>query len=157
MTAATLLILFLLGLALAYLLWKFLFAPERSLSLPLPEEQTEEKRWYYPYPSPPGVKRRIQRQQAEHKDKAKHQKMETILASWGLAPTKVLLPENFRKLVLVVQEQRKRRFLSPSQQKALERLEQLLGEKKEGPVYLPFTKRETKDVFTLLRRMSRGK
>lgn len=155
MAAITLIILFFLGLALAYILWKLLFAPERLRSLPLPEEQEEEKPWYYPFPSPPWIKARIQQQKVKHKDKAKHQKMETFLASWGLAPTKVLLPEDFRKLLLVVQEHRKRRLLSPRQQSTLQRLEQLLSGKKEGPVYLPFSRRETKDVFTLLRQLSR--
>jgi len=157
MALATLIIFLFLGVALAYILWKFLFSPERSLSLPLPDDAEQEQPRYYPFPSPPWIKARIRQRKAEHKDKAKHQKMETFLTSWGLAPRKVLLPEDFRKLLLLVQEYRKRRLLSGPQESALQRLEQLLGGKKEGLVYLPFSKGETQDVFALLRRISREK
>lgn len=152
-----LIVLILLGIGIAYLLWKAFLAPSRQLSLPVPEETEEKRPWYYPFPSPPWVKARIGQQKAGHKDKAKHQKMETLLASWGLAPTKVILPKDFQKLALVVQEYRKKKLLSPPQQSALERLEQLLGGKKEGPVYLPFTKKESRDVFMFLRRMVKSK
>lgn len=155
MVAATMVIIFLLGLALAYLLWKAFLAPIIRPALPLPEDVGEEQPWYYPFPSSPWVKARIQQQKAEHQEKTKHQKIDAWLASRGLAPKKVLLPEDFRKLVLVVQEHRKKRLLSPPQQSALERLGQLLGGKKEGPVYLPFTKKESKDVFGLLRRIAK--
>ncbi len=150
-------ILVLLGLGLAYLLWRLFWSSPHQLFLPLPEDQEEERPWYYPFSSSLRIQAQLRQQRAQHKDKAKHQKRETLLAFWGLAPKKVLLPDDFRKLLQIVKEYRQQKLLLPGQRTALERLEQLFGEKKTGPVYLPFTRKETKDVFAWLRQLSRSK
>ncbi len=139
-----------IGAAIIYYFWqRGQFHPERSL--PLPEEQVVTLPWYAPFFSP-AAKARLSRQIRQRKHKQQHDYWEEFLAGYGLLPRKVLLPREVQKLRALIQEHRKQKLLTPPQRSALAQLEELVEGKKEKK---KFTPREAKNIFALLKRISR--